>query len=336
MLVTSVLLLLCVSALTAESYRHDHPLHRRQASQEGDICALIGVTEICSNGYLQEYADLLGQCNLTDVFAGLVQDSCRRNSIGSFCVVLEPGIDVDTVCGNSPTTCTPECRDHLITTRDQLGCCVNVLNVTDILMSHDRTPYRYSLWSLCGVEPVTEQCEPGPIQLNRFGIDPTCNESTFFERLLSRVLCRRSYIESTMVAYADRQECQDNSTDDPLQACSVNETGQYCAITPDNNPLLAEVRGNCTDTSVCSPQCVEILRTLDCCFLFDFNDTSTSQRDFFSYEFWTRCNLKSPGMCAIKLTGPGSNHGSNLKPAGVVAVIAVAVSVIFQNISFLL
>ena len=91
-------------------------------------------------------------------------------------------IEFDNACGSSNTSCTPECKDFLTATRVQLGCCVSVLNDSKRSDS-DRQPYRYSLWSLCGVEPVTEQCATSfdlPTE-----IDPTCNiSSSSTEQLL--------------------------------------------------------------------------------------------------------------------------------------------------------
>lgn len=86
---------------------------------------------------------------------------------------------------------------------------MNVLNdSTGALLEVDRAAFSFSLWSLCGVEPVSEQCAPSfdlPTQT-----DPTCNPSSVFgeQTLYSRVLCRAEFIDSIDNELSATDSCQ--------------------------------------------------------------------------------------------------------------------------------
>ena len=246
------LLLFCVSALgtvtRAGSNYHGHPLstnlktasktasgelrNKRQTGSE-DICNTATSWDICSSGYYEDYAYVSYQCFSTSL-ARSIQSSCRVNSAGRLCGDIEyRREDFEIACGRSPTTCTSECRDFLTIGRDQLGCCVNVFN-NSLSGVYYPDPFRYSLWSLCGLEPVAEQCASNfDLPRPTFDLNCTRNSPTFLERLYSRVLCRYEFVQSLRNTLLTTDGCQNNSALSDVTTCAVNERGQYCNAGPD-------------------------------------------------------------------------------------------------------
>ena len=340
------LLLLCVSVIcttsAAGSYNYGHPLlmnaktaakglpqphniHKRQADIEQDICYAKQVEDICTSGYYEDYAYVVAQCNRTGL-AIEIQDSCRSNSKGDICGIF--GIDsqrFESECGSPPTTCSSECRELLTTTRAEWGCCMNIFNSSNSDFSSDW--FRYSLWSLCGVEPVTEQCAPSSFNLPK-AVDPTCTERELDERLHSHVLCRREYIESQGALDSCSEEI------DLERTCSVNRQGVYCNALPSFNFLQTIAYTICRDTSTCDPLCIATLNnitdTIGCCFITEFNSTmDTTRLEYLSYEFWQRCGLTSPGFCAVRLTdGPRISDAAAIITASEMMVSFLALLVI--------
>lgn len=178
-----------------------HLLHKRQASQD-DICNAVVTREICTNGYYEDYAYVITRCGQYST-ARSIQNACRSNSVGTFCGSIDFDSEMfDAVCGGSTTTCSTECMDLLNTTRTEAGCCVKVLNDTSF-----QPVLSYSLWSLCGVEPVTEDCGPSPFDLPSER-DPTCTLSNFLTPLYSRVLCRAEFLVSIRNALLATPGCE--------------------------------------------------------------------------------------------------------------------------------
>lgn len=122
--------------------------------------------KMCNNGYYQEYINTLLQCNEVQS-ATEEQRECQTNSLELVCTnSLLGGLSyaMKRVCGSSPTSCTPECRDFLTAIRATLGCCISDYSVS------------LSLWSLCDVKPVTEECA-STVTLHPTQVDPSCNKS---------------------------------------------------------------------------------------------------------------------------------------------------------------
>lgn len=150
------------------------------------------------------------------------------------------------------------------------------------------------------MEPVSEQCTPS------FGlpseIDPTCTESDFLNRLYFRVVCKTEFLESARrVLQTVSEDCRalDGYNEGLDVTCAVNELGRYCAE-DDLFPQYSTATDNCRNTSMCDPLCIEILNTITCCFIDQYNQTEDIQTEWLSYEFWQQCGLTSPGFCETR------------------------------------
>lgn len=275
-------------------------LHRRQSPPEEGICEEVLTLELCTNGYYEDYAYLAVQCGYTRD-AMVFREVCSMNSAGDMCGSLDIGRErFNNTCDDSSTTCSTECKDFLTTTRDRLGCCVSAFNSSEIEDEYELQtygdPFSYSLWSMCGVETISEQCE-ATFDLPTIGVDPECTEREFFNRISFRVICKSQFLESTASGLR-AAGCQDEFIDD--STCSVNEHGQYCGQFDID---FSAPQTNCFDTSVCDPLClrtlVNLTNTLGCCFNVHYNHTN-NYNEWASYEFWQLCGLKSPGLCEMR------------------------------------
>ena len=102
-----------------------HKIYKREDDQQ---CDQVLHDALCKNGYTQELRHLAQRCNYSH-YAQSFQDACKRNSMGLLCIFLERVItSLEGVCNASSSTCSSECKDQLIKTRTQLGCCVNAFN----------------------------------------------------------------------------------------------------------------------------------------------------------------------------------------------------------------
>lgn len=124
------------------------------------------------------------------------------------------------------TTCSSECRKLLAATREQLGCCVNVYNDTELSSRAGSEQFSYTLWSLCDVELVAEQCL-STIDSTRTQFDPNCTHSSFIEQRNFIVFCRRQYIESAHDAVGDACGPIDSSAKYPIDGL-FRKTGFRC------------------------------------------------------------------------------------------------------------
>ena len=127
---------------------------------------------------------------------------------------------------------------------------------------------------------------------------PLALEEVIIERVHFRVFCRTEFLDDQRDLGVS---CGKNIEDlEYSSLCAVDENGNYCDLSSNMNFAA------CTDTRMCDPLCTETLTNLTsmfgCCFISEFNSTSTgSSPSYFSYEFWKRCGLTSPGFCDLKL-----------------------------------
>lgn len=312
-------LLLTVSAFctTISAGMMEHRPHKREhlppeLDQEGqNICSGFVLGAQCTSGYFQEYIDFAAKCNDIGIYRTIAASGyCDVNAMGEICTALiEEAIiaerNASRVCGTSPTTCSSDCRDLLVTIHDRQGCCVHKFNTTDIQLL-----YSYSLWKLCNVKPVAEQRECESIfDFSNTQVDPTCTRASYFQQLYFNVFCRRQYIESTE---AVRGACRLGVFDtlEVYSSCEANEDGQYCfAITKEDSfSIRLPAVHACTNTSVCDPLCIEAINngtdSIGCCFVTLFNRTFY---DWMTYEFWEQCNLTSTGSCDPLFNEAASN-----------------------------
>lgn len=240
--------MLCITT-ASKGLQHSHHLKKRQDGSD-DTCNIGTLNNICTSGYQQGYATVSLECNQR-FLAVSIQEGCQTSESGTPCGAVdtyEINLNINTVCGRSPTSCTSDCRDLLTTTRAQLGCCITGFNNTFARQ------YFYSLWSLCGVETLTEECAPSPVVLpTNPVIDYDCTQDILVERLYDQVLCRTQYLDSLRDATAEF--CGDVSYD-IYSTCDVdNQTNRYC----DNfqsDEVMSNIRqaasDNCADTSICA------------------------------------------------------------------------------------
>ena len=143
--------------------------HKRQVEFDQLKCGGITLDQQCNNGLLQELANLALRCNLSSFAVGL-PDSCRRYSDGFYCG-LAPSYfnelnDIETACATALTTgCTVECSNLLMLIRNELGCCINLVFNSSNSVFFNPEPFNNSLWTTCGVAPVTTTCSSSPIHL---------------------------------------------------------------------------------------------------------------------------------------------------------------------------
>ena len=280
----------------------EHPNDKATAvSVQDKICSAALITEQCVSGFLKANARVAAKFNSTSGIR-YYQDTCSSNAVGRFCGVF--GFEtaafenITKVCGRSPTCCTPECRDTIITARATLGCCVSILNDTS-----SPSPFFYSLWSLCGVEPVTEQCKKPS-----FGFPMEAPKRTPYafnqqnQQLHSRVWCRTEFLESQLQALRDTEGCEEYKVQyysAHIETCAANKNGLYCSAAANLYKQKDRAAANCPDTGVCNPLCSKtlnrIMDTSGCCFIVHFN--RTFQWDWLSHKFWQQCGLSSPGRC---------------------------------------
>ena len=338
-------LVLCVVMLhittASRGLPQPHHLHKRQSSSF-DACSIAVNRNLCTSGYQQGYATLLAKCGQRESAMSIAQ-SCESSSSGTLCGVTDVfdlSANINTTCSSGfPTTCSSDCQALLTSTRAELGCCINYLNNTNF---GDVSGFDNSLWSLCDVELVTEECAPGPIELpDTTSIDPIC--FTFFDHLYSEVLCRTQYLESLRDTYIESCGFDPTST---FETCVIDEEGRYCeveqAMQDTNSPLFTAASTNCADTSICDPLCIETLSSItSCCFITEYNGTSAdTMYDWLSYEFWAQCDLTSPGLCESRfndepvdgVTDPdeGGSGATNLHAPGIATMLAVALMVFPQ------
>ena len=297
-------LVLCVGMLCITTASRGLPQpHHLHNTGDTDACGAAINDNRCMNGFYQSYATLLLECDERKTAVAFTK-YCQSSSSGVFCgsvYVNTISATINIKCGRSPTTCSSDCQALLITTRAELGCCISYLNSTN---NGDNSGFDYSLWSLCDVELVTEQCGPGRIKLPNTTVDPTCNLND--NRFYTEAFCRAKYFLSERDTIA--KNCKVDPLDDTAcnDTCIVNEEGKYCGADNNNDPndIYNTALSNCADTSTCDPLCIKTLSKITtCCFINRFNGTEDAGvYDWLSYEFWSRCGLNSPGFCKIILT----------------------------------
>lgn len=199
-------------------------LQKRQAGLwfgDSEQCDQIRLQNGCTNGLFQDLVNLANQCRTSlslSFVSTTYQNICKINSMGRYCgayvATLYPQF-VEGVCYSATTNCSSDCRELLITTRDRVGCCINAIN--DISLSSPLLAD--SLWSSCGLEPVTEECSPSTITVPDVRLDSTCTTANFEHRFYS-TLCKGRYF------YPVPEMCQDDLGFEGT--CKINEFGQFC------------------------------------------------------------------------------------------------------------
>ncbi len=283
----------CIASSTAGYYNHGHPLlintkthsqgqpqphkiHKRQGDPNRDDCDVVVHDEFCTNGYYQDTVNVYQRCN-ESYTATEIQAFCIPSFMGGYCLHKQYNQlerNVTRVCGSSSSTCSQECRDVLISTRSELGCCIqSAYNDSTVPIFYTPIPYAYSLWSSCGVEPVTQGCPPSTVTLSPTPVDPTCSNNREARlQLVFSAICTLQYRQSVSNRLLLTEGCQNYSASSTeFSYCTINRLGTYCGIvnTTSYNFFIA-ASDNCHNTSTCGPRCIETLNnitsTMGCCF----------------------------------------------------------------------
>ncbi len=292
-------------------------LRRQDPFSQFSECLMLISSRDCINGLSQESADLLQGCN-ESVSAQAVQANCERNSMGTYCGAagLSHIFNVVSNCVLTSPNCSSDCRNALVDARSELGCCFNAFNMSTSAALN---------YSLCNVEPVTEECRTSTIKLRSIPIDPTCNNVSLLQRSWS-IVCRQSHVQDIRNALSATRGCQDYPY--PIgTTCHANKEGTYCF------PLIGEtddfIRASvsCLDTSTCDPSCITSVKNLfdsiGCCVNSLYNTTVLGPSpSWLSYEFLSRCSLESPGLCQDVL----NNADTRLNASSMIIVIVLAIS----------
>ena len=301
-------------------------LQKRQTTvAEGYVCDAVQARAACISGYSEAFANQIAKCNLT-TYAKSFEDGCRVNANNVIC----GGALTDNQRGQAACwmatrwdvetpVCTPDCKDFLIATRDTLGCCSNIYNDSTSPL-YEPGPFNHSLWSLCGVEPSTEECPPPPFRVSdNVEIDPTCPADEVDNRFFPDIFCGRQYIESIddiLVA----SNCENHAADIyeiTRDFCTVDNRGHYCSDGVNLYTLSYYAFESCSHTDVCEEGCLTALNNITamvgCCYVSHFNRTGHGPLPaYLSYEFWQRCGLTSPGFCETRFVDVDLNNSASL------------------------
>ena len=327
-----LVVLLCVSVCcisTAVGYQglpllslpEPHHLHKRQSESELEqqrMCQGIAQEIQCNNGLVQEGVEIALRCNLPSV-ASIGAINCQRNSNGAYCglfvTYLGEITTLSSQCASTP--CSSECREGLMSLREELGCCINSFNTTGLLAAlMISEAFSYDLWSRCEVEPVTEQCRNN-IRLPQTDVDPTCDAAVLLDEATENT-CTRRFIEPVVDALMEAEDCQPFSQA-VLEGCGVDNMGERCVTGITENTLGLLAAEDACQNLTCSQECVQALQTFNqtagCCINSIYNGSLAGrvtgsqgglpiqQYDFLTYEFWSNCSLQTPGECEIRLNG---------------------------------
>ena len=86
--------------------------------------------------------------------------------------------------------------------------------------------FNNSLWTTCGVAPITETCSSSPISLDTtIDIDPNCDIVEDGVELI----CTHRFLEPIFDALEDAGDCQAYLAG-AMEECGVNEEGERCAL----------------------------------------------------------------------------------------------------------
>lgn len=310
-----IILCVCVLCFKSTSGSYSSPLrktktpsvgahsgmYKRQNSPDSDqtneLCSRVLLTTACTNDEIQELANFYQQCNFSSNVQG-IENVCAYNSMGKYCGEFDTE-DVLSTCDLFASNCSSKCRNVLIRSRYQLGCCANI--TYDLLGP---------LWSRCGVDIEAKKCD-STVTLNPARADSTCSEDELLAGTLS-IFCRRHYVEDIQDKLSATKDCQDFKLDNLYMSCKINRNGEYCATLTDQMwTIYSGASLSCTDNSTCEPRCMEALtnitNTVGCCLNEEYNASNTAFVDWWlGNKYWSMCNLASLGSCELKLTnGPG-------------------------------
>ena len=244
---------------SAQAVSSSLPYSRHKRQLEFDQlrrCEGMLQDERCNGGLLQEEADLALRCNRSDA-AVIREDSCRRNSDGLYCglavTYVNEVLNIEATCATALTSgCTAQCSNLLVLIRNELGCCINLFwNSTSSGLFRPGA-FSNSLWTTCGVAPVTETCSSSPISLDTTtDIDSSCD---FAEEEIE-LRCTRRFLEPIFNALEDVGNCQVYLAA-VMERCGVNKEGERCALQLTLVDQFSQTQAACSLTNaICTEGC---------------------------------------------------------------------------------
>ena len=281
---------------------------------------LLGVV-FCA-GLLE--ADLALRCNRSDA-AVIREDSCRRNSDGLYCglavTYVNEVFNIEVNCTTALTSgCAAECRNLLMLIRNELGCCINLFWNSTSSGIFRPGAFNNSLWTTCGVAPVTETCSSSPISLDTTtDIDSNCD---FAEEEIE-LRCTRRFLEPIFNALEDVDNCQVYLAA-VMERCGVNEEGERCALQLTLVDQFSQTQAACSLTNaICTEGCTQALEGFSdvggCCVNNLFNGSQTDviakRFDFLSFEFWSNCGMDTLGTCEVRFNDATTQRISVVTPS---------------------
>ena len=260
-----------------------------------------------------------------------MQDICAENSTGTICGTIHvPEIDhLEHTCDSSLFAVMNAEPSLMNTVLDWGAVCIRT--ITPPPPNPKPFIYSYSLWSLCGVEPITEHCT---LTFDLPADNHTCNQQEMQEiqnQVFSRNLCNRKFGEATNNAFK-AEGCDPPFDFDDTSRCLVDEQGNYCSLRDDLDDLANHASDNCRNTDNCDPTCIETLNDIisiaGCCFISEFNNTEDMnypRREWWlSDGFFQRCGVSSPGLCKQKFfSAAGIPKALGIAIAFAIALVSV-------------
>ena len=300
--------------------------HKRQVEDFDQLrrCQGIIYDQQCSNGQAQETANLGLRCNLTSL-AIQAQNVCRRNADGLYCgLAIHYIYEVDSIeeiCATAITSsCTTQCRDLLMFIRNELGCCVNLIfNSTTNSLLFMPEVFNNSLWTTCGVAPVTETCSSSPISSSPISLNTTIDIDPNCDMIAEKgieLTCTKRFLDPVVDALEDAGDCQ-AYVGAVMEGCGVNEEGERCITQLAIFSQLSQAQVACslTDTT-CTEVCTQALEDFSdvggCCVNNLFNGSlagiAVPRYDILSFEFWSNCGVDTLGTCEVRLNAATTLH----------------------------
>ena len=197
-------------------------------------CSSVFSRRFCTFEFDRAAVETAVKCN-SNTYAEYFSRICSRDSQnGAYClkaeVYVQDMIRVSKVCAQSiadnSANCSSECKSHLQTIHNDLGCCINAIyNNTDV-RPFLRPVLNYSLWSSCGVEPVITAC----IGELSYTLPVTPLSTCSFHELQSRlneVLCSPSVIDNIETIFTGNIDCED-FLQFILESCSLDASEDFC------------------------------------------------------------------------------------------------------------
>ena len=297
-------------------------------------CSIIGEEARCSLGIRQAQLDHAVDCG-NFPYATYFSRICSVNSNGHTCGLAgayhPEFLQLLSTCVGV-TDCSTECRNLMMMLREELGCCINaVYNYTGSFFEPMLAPaFNYSLWSACGVEPVSDTCTGNiPFTLPADSVS-TCNLNTIQTRILSE-WCEPTPFNRLRAVLNESVGCEvfiDFQTD----VCSLNANGEYCSSTTDHFNYLQAIQNHCNFSSdSCSPECRNYFEGIatdhGCCVNANFNSTFATVHGQ-NFEIireeakWIQCGIRTPPTdCELP--------GKSLNLQGSIYILTLSILMIF-------